>query len=88
VHNHIRGLSPYPGAWTLHDGTRLKIYRSRLADGSGTSGTVLAVDDRLVIACGEGAVEVDTLQQPGRQRMEAAAFLNGYDLHVGDHLGA
>ena len=88
VHNHIRGLSPYPGAWTMHDGTRLKIYRSHRVDGSGAPGAVLAAADRLVIACGEGAVEIDTIQQPGRQRMEAAAFLNGYDLHAGDHLGA
>ena len=87
VHNHIRGLSPYPGAWTLHEGTRLKIYRSRRADGDGAPGTVLAADDRLVVACGEGAVEVDTIQQPGRQRMDAADFLNGYDLTAGDRLG-
>ncbi len=88
VHNHIRGLSPYPGAWTLHDGTRLKIYRSRRADGNGAPGTVLTADDRLVVACSEEAVEVDTIQQPGRQRMDAAAFLNGYDLAVEDRFGA
>lgn len=44
--------------------------------------------ERLVVACGEGAVELVTLQQPGRQRMEAAAFLNGYPLDPGDTLGS
>ena len=87
VHNHIRGLSPYPGAWTLHGDTRLKIYRSRLAEGSGAPGTVLMADDRLVVACREGAVEIERIQQPGRQRMDVSAFLNGYDLVVGDQLG-
>lgn len=91
VHNHIRGLSPYPGAWTRHDGTRLKIYRSRRSDldaHDAVPGTVLRANDQLVIACGRGAVEIDTIQQPGRQRLDAVDFLNGYPLAVGDRLGA
>jgi len=87
VHNHIRGLSPYPGAWTMHDGDRLKIYRSLRAQGSGAPGTVIEAQGRLVIACGEGAVEVVTIQQPGRSRLDASDFLNGYDLEAGDHVG-
>lgn len=87
VHNHIRGLSPYPGAWTMHEGTRLKVYRSRRAEGTGAPGTVLAADERLVIACGKDAVEVVTIQQPGRQRLDVAAFLNGYDLAKDDRVG-
>jgi methionyl-tRNA formyltransferase len=87
VHNHVRGLSPYPGAWTIHDGTRLKLYRTRRAEGSGASGEVIEADDRLVVACGSGAVEVLTLQQPGRQRLDAADFLNGYALSEGDRFG-
>ncbi|MFB6249706.1 MAG: methionyl-tRNA formyltransferase [Salinibacter sp.] len=88
VHNHIRGLSPYPGAWTMHDDTRLKLYRSRRADGSGAPGAVLEADDRLLVACGEGAVEIVTIQQPSRQRLGAADFLNGYPLAPGDRLGS
>ena len=98
VHNHIRGLSPYPGAWTLHDGTRLKLYRSRIADASdldpdadvssASPGDILRADDRLVVACATGAVEIVTLQQPGKQRHNAADFLNGYPLTPGDQLGA
>ena len=88
VHNHIRGLSPYPGAWTMHDDTRLKIYRSRRAEGDGAPGTVLEADDRLLVACGEGAVEIVRLQQPGKQRLDARDFLNGYSLAPGDRLGS
>ncbi len=86
VHNHVRGLSPHPGAWTTHNDTRLKLYRTRRADGTGTPGEVLRADDRLVVACGTEAVEVLTLQQPGRNRLDAADFLNGYALAVGDRL--
>jgi methionyl-tRNA formyltransferase len=87
VHNHIRGLSPYPGAWTMHDDTRLKVYETRRAEGMGAPGTVLEAGDRLLVACGEGAVEVRSIQQPGRQRLDAHDFLNGYAMAEGDRLG-
>ena len=86
VHNHMRGLSPYPGAWTHHGEVLLKIYRSRRATGSGAPGAVIEAGPRLVVACGEGAVEVVELQQQGRRRLEASAFLNGYDLRIGARL--
>ncbi len=88
VHNHVRGLSPYPAAWTLHAGGLLKIYRTKRRDElHGTPGTVLAAKEHLVVACGEGAVEVLELQQEGRRRLAAAAFLRGYPLAEGDRLG-
>ena len=87
VHNHVRGLSPYPGAWTTHENTRLKLYRTRRAEGTGAPGEVLEADDRLRVACGRGAVDVLRLQQPGRQRLDAVDFLNGYALAEGDRLG-
>jgi methionyl-tRNA formyltransferase len=71
----------------MHDDTRLKIYETHRAEGEGTPGTVLDADGPLLVACGEGAVEVLTLQQPGRQRLDAADFLNGYALDTGDRLG-
>lgn len=86
VHNHIRGLSPHPGAWTHHGEMLIKIYRTRRADGSGAPGEVIEAGSRLLVACGEGAVEVVELQQQGRRRMEAPAFLNGYHLPVGTRL--
>jgi len=88
VHNHVRGLSPYPGAWTMHDDTRLKLYETRRAEGDGAPGEVIEADDRLLVACGQDAVEVVTIQQPGRKRLDARDFLNGYNLEVGDRLGA
>lgn len=87
VHNHVRGLSPHPGAWTMHEDTRLKLYRTKRAELEGAPGEVIKADDRLVVACGSGAVEVVTIQQPGRQRLRAKDFLNGYDLDSGDRLG-
>lgn len=86
VHNHVRGLSPYPGAWTHHDDTLLKLYRTRLGEGQGAPGTVLRADGELVVACGTGAVEVVEVQQEGRKRLPAESFLNGYPLAVGDRL--
>jgi methionyl-tRNA formyltransferase len=86
VHNHVRGLSPYPGAWTLHDGTLLKVYRTRRVEGAGVPGTVLQADGRLVVACGEGAVALLEVQQEGRSRLDAEAFLRGYPLTAGARL--
>lgn len=88
VHNHVRGLSPHPAAWTHHGDTLLKLYRTRRRDAlHGPPGTVLEAADTLVVACGEGAVEVRELQQEGRRRLDAAAFLRGYPLAPGDRLG-
>lgn len=86
VHNLVRGLSPYPGAWTLHRDVLLKVYRARIATGVGDPGTVLQADERLVIACGEGAIELIEVQQEGRRPMRADEFLRGYPLRAGDRL--
>lgn len=86
VHNHIRGVSPYPGAWTMHDDTMLKIYRSRVADdrNTGPPGTVLSTHGELTVACGEGAVTVTDIQQPGGSVLSAVDFLNGYEIEEGE----
>ncbi|WP_341991839.1 methionyl-tRNA formyltransferase [Azorhizobium sp. AG788] len=83
VHNIIRGLSPFPGAWFPFgaDQGRVKVLRSTLATGSGAPGT--ALDDGLTIACGEGAVRLVELQKAGKQPMGAATFLNGNDVPAG-----
>ena len=86
VHNHIRGLSPYPGAWTNVDGTLLKIYKTRLSTGMGEPAEVLEADERLVVACGDGAVEILDLQRQGRRRQSADTFLRGFRLEVGSQL--
>lgn len=85
VHDLIRGLSPFPGAWfeAGHQGKRerIKVLRSERADGQGPAGTIL--DDHLTIACGDGAVRLVTLQRAGRKPMSAEEFLRGFDLAAG-----
>jgi methionyl-tRNA formyltransferase len=70
----IRGLSPFPGAWTEVNGERLKLLRSRLASGSGAPGAVLSA---FTIACGDGAVEVTEAQREGKRPMPASEVLRG-----------
>lgn len=88
VHNHIRGLSPFPGAWCeMIDGDkkeRVKLLRSSLASGTGQPGNIL--DDQLTIACGEGAVRLTQLQRAGGKAMDAQNFLRGAKLGKGDKL--
>ena len=84
VHNHIRGLSPWPGAWFEHDGVRVKVLRSTLAAGSGAAGTVL--DDPLTVACGEGAVRLLLVQRAGKQPMSSDEFLRGTPIGRGTRL--
>ena len=84
VHNHIRGLSPFPGAWFELDGVRVKALRTTKGDGSGVPGTVL--DDKLTIACGNGAVQLIQLQRAGKQPMQADEFLRGTSVKKGVRL--
>ncbi|HZD91151.1 MAG TPA: methionyl-tRNA formyltransferase, partial [Pseudolabrys sp.] len=81
VHNHIRGLSPFPGAWFELDGVRVKVLRATRGEGSGAPGAVL--DDHLTIACGEGAVRLTHVQRAGGKPMSADEFLRGTKLGKG-----
>jgi len=76
---HIRGLSPFPGAWFEARGERIKALFSRVAEGGGAPGEVLDARGALVIACAEGAVEIATLQRAGRAAQPAVEFLRGFD---------
>ncbi|PRX36999.1 methionyl-tRNA formyltransferase [Meinhardsimonia xiamenensis] len=89
IDRQIRGLSPFPGAWTVIGGERVKLLASRLAEGRGAPGEVLAGSpgERLVVACGQGAVEITRLQRAGRGAQEAAAFLRGHPVPKGARLG-
>jgi len=80
----IRGLSPVPGAWCEVKGERLKILYAEPVSGSGTPGTVL--DDRLTIACGEGALRLTRLQRAGKSAMTADELLRGFALPKGERL--
>ena len=81
VHDHIRGLSPVPGAWFEVGGVRVKVLRSTKSKGSGAPGT--ALDDKLTIACGDGAVRLVQVQRAGRQPMTAEEFLRGTPVKAG-----
>ena len=85
VHNHIRGLSPFPGAWCELAGDRVKVLRTTRGEGTGKPGTVL--DDRLAIACGDGAVRIVELQKAGGKPMPADEFLRGTPIRAGTVLG-
>ena len=89
VHNLVRGLDPWPGAYTHLDGEILKIAGTAVTDGlSGEPGTVLrAGTDGVCIACGEGALLIGQLQLPGKKRLAAEIFLRGRELPVGCCLG-
>ncbi|HTK14414.1 MAG TPA: methionyl-tRNA formyltransferase [Xanthobacteraceae bacterium] len=83
VHNHIRGLAPFPGAWCEFHGektpVRIKVLRSTCVDGQGTFDTApgAVLDDALTIACGDGAVRLTEVQRAGKQPMAAQDFLRG-----------
>jgi methionyl-tRNA formyltransferase len=87
LHNHIRGLSPSPGAWCeipLDGGAeRVKVLRAHLREESAAPGTLLGLDPPIV-ACGEGALEFLELQRAGRKPMPAAEALRG--MHLGQDL--
>jgi methionyl-tRNA formyltransferase len=82
VHDHCRGLSPFPGAWfEFVPGARVRVLRTTRGEGSGAPGTVL--DHELTIACGDGAVRITQLQRAGKQPMSAEEFLRGTRLVPG-----
>lgn len=89
VHNLIRGLSPFPGAWvemTIRGKPqRVKILRSALSEGTGAPGTLLSSD--MVIACASGAIRLIKLQRAGKSAMSAQDFQRGADLQLGCQIG-
>jgi methionyl-tRNA formyltransferase len=82
VHDHCRGLSPFPGAWcempTAEGPVRVKVLRTTKGEGGGAPGAVL--DDALTIACGDGAVRLIEVQRAGGKAMKAPDFLRGLPL--------
>ncbi|MBZ9871480.1 methionyl-tRNA formyltransferase [Mesorhizobium sp. BR1-1-9] len=85
VHNNIRGLSPFPGAWCEVEiggrAERLKLLRSTLAQGVGEPGGIL--DDRLTVACGAGAIRLVEVQRAGGRPAAAQEFLRGTKIEKG-----
>jgi methionyl-tRNA formyltransferase len=88
VHNRIRGLSPWPGAYfeVMHDGKpeRIKVLRATRVDDQGVAGTVL--DDQGTIACADGAIRLVEVQRAGKRPMLLSELLRGFSLPAGTHL--
>ncbi|MBF0093288.1 MAG: methionyl-tRNA formyltransferase [Alphaproteobacteria bacterium] len=80
----VRGLSPWPGSWFEHRGTRIRVLDALPMDQGGEPGRVL--DDHLSIACGTGALRLTRVQRPGKSAMDADVFLRGYPLSKGTML--
>ncbi|MDI6766594.1 MAG: methionyl-tRNA formyltransferase [Bacteroidota bacterium] len=88
IHNFIRGLSPKPTAFTHHNNTLLKIYRSSITtqQAGRSAGEILIADRQLIIGTGNGVLEILELQQEGKKRLTAEEFLRGYRILAGDKL--
>jgi methionyl-tRNA formyltransferase len=88
VHDHIRGLSPFPGAWCEMAGDRVKVLRTTKGEGQRTDGAPpgTALDDRLSIACADGAIRIVELQKAGGRPMRAEEFLRGTMMGQGAQL--
>ena len=89
VHDHIRGLSPFPGAWFELAGARIKVLRTTKGEGAGAGGEAepgTVLDDKLTVACADGAVRILELQRAGRQAMKADEFLRGSPVAPGTRL--
>ena len=83
VHNHVRGLHPWPVAITEIQGKKFKIHETRVVEGSGEPGQILELNKKgLVIACGDGAVEIRSLQAEGGKRMAAPDYFRGHPLEL------
>lgn len=79
IHDQVRGLNPWPGASAVLGEKRIKLHRTAVVSGSGKPGQVLSLSP-LVVACGEGAIELVEVQPEGKKKMTAEAFVNG--LHI------
>ncbi len=84
IHRLIRGLTPWPGAYSVLDGKMLKVLRASVGDDSGAPGTVIAAGrNGLEVACGQGSIIIEELQLEGKKRLPAADFLAGYKVAPG-----
>lgn len=84
----VRGMDPWPSAYTLLSGKTLKLWKVRVVEGGGKAGSVIEIGkESFTVACGEGAIEVLEVQLEGKKRMSAGDFLKGSTLNIGQELG-
>lgn len=88
IHNQVRGLAVWPGAFTTLGGQTLKIYRTRVGNGTGLPGSVLRAERGVFeVACLSGSVFIEELQLAGKKRLDATSFLAGCPVAAGTLLG-
>ncbi len=88
IKNLVRGMTPWPGAYSYLEGKMLKVYRVRTANGEGQPGTVIGADRQgLEVACSGGSIIIEELQLEGKKRLSAGDFLAGYKIAPGAALG-
>lgn len=83
IFNFIRGLSPYPAAWTVHNDKQIKIFRTknlefRILNSEYKAGTIGIIENRIIVYTSDGSIEILELQLEGKKRMSAEEFLRGY----------
>jgi methionyl-tRNA formyltransferase len=84
----VRGLDPWPGAWTLHAGEMWRIWRVRVQSEPGEPGVVLSASHSgIAVGAGAGSVLITELQTPGKRRLTAGEYLAGHDITPGVRLG-
>ena len=87
IERKIRAFNPVPGAWVEYQNQPLKIWQAEAVEQSGRAGEVLAISsDGLIVACGEGALNITELQPAGSKRMPVAAFAAGRHIEKGTPL--
>ena len=87
IYNQIRAFNPAPIAYTFLNGMPFKIYSASVVEGTGNAGEVLDNKNKLVIACGRGAISLEKVQKAGGNAMNIADFLRGNSLEIGSKLG-
>ena len=90
IHCQIRAFDPKPGAWTLIEGNRVRLFSPVLLEGESDKGPGVLLEvgpDRLVVSCGQGLLGIKQIQWPGKKRLNVSDFLRGKRLSEGIHLG-
>ncbi|HIE39648.1 MAG TPA: methionyl-tRNA formyltransferase [Anaerolineae bacterium] len=86
INNLIRGVQPWPGAYTFLKGKHLKVHRAKVGSGRGEPGEVISLKDGIEVACGKGSLLLEEVQLEGRRRVRWEEFLRGYPLSTGERL--
>jgi methionyl-tRNA formyltransferase len=87
IKNQIRGMVPWPAAYTIWGDKRIKVFRAKVGDGAGASGEIISVDSGLEVVCGTGSLIIEELQMEGGKRVGWDDFARGHRLTLGEKLG-